>query len=224
MILELLEWAVTPCPWFARTNGLLAAQIAIRHRAKRCRAAWNGHLEACKKFVAEAVGLLPADENLVILGSGHLNDFDFAFLQQRFQNITLIDAVHPLEIQIRARFSSGRLRLLTADLSKPSAEIEDLVSRASWTISSCLLSQLPLFSTEHSPTLFERHLALLRKSPRAVLISDVSKRLGTGPWGSLLANHPLPSPTAEWIWTIAPAGESGPLAEERLIHAFAMNG
>jgi len=224
MIFELLEWAVTPCPWFARGNGLLAAQIAIRHRAKRCRAAWNGHLEACKKFVAEAVGSLPADQNLVILGSGHLNDFDPAFLLRRFQKLTLVDAVHPLEIQIRARFSSGRLRLLTADLSKPSAGIEDLVSRASWTISSCLLSQLPLFSTDHSPTLFELHLALLRKSPQALLISDVSKRLGTGPWGSLLANHPLPHPTAEWIWTIAPAGESGPLAEERLIHAFAMNG
>ena len=224
MILELLEWIATPCPWFARRNGLLAAQIAIRHRAKRCRAAWNGHLEACKKFVTEAVGSLPADENLVILGSGHLNDFDLAFLQRRFQNITLIDVVQPLEIQIRARFSPDRLRLLVADLSKPCAKIEDLVSRASWTISSCLLSQLPLFSTDHAPTLFERHLALLRKSPRAVLISDVSKRLGTGPWGSLLANHPLPSPTAEWIWTIAPAGESGPLAEERLIHAFAMNG
>ncbi len=224
MILELLEWAVTPCPWFARRHGLLAAQIAIRHRAKRCRASWNGHLEACKKFVAEAVGSLPADENLVILGSGHLNDFDLAFLKRRFKSITLVDAAHPLEIQIRARFSSGRLRLLTEDLSKPSEEIEDLVSRASWTISSCLLSQLPLFSTDPSPTLIERHLALLRKSPRALLISDVSKRLGTGPWGSLLANHPLPHPTAEWIWTIAPAGESGPLAVERLSHAFAING
>lgn len=223
MILELLEWAVTPCPWFARRNGLLAAQIAIRHRAKRCQAAWNPHLVACKKIVAEAVGSLPAEENIVILGSGHLNDFDLGFLQRRFQNITLIDAVHPLEIQIRARFSSGRLRLLTADLSKPSAEIEDLVSRASWTISSCLLSQLPLFSTDHSPTLFERHLALLQKSPRAVLISDVSKRLGTGPWESLLANHPLPHPAAEWIWTIAPAGESGSQTEERLVQAFVVN-
>ena len=223
MILELFEWIATPCPWFARRNGLLAAQIAIRHRAKRCLAAWNGHLEACKKFVTEAVGSLPADENLVILGSGHLNDFDLSFLQRRFQNITLIDAVHPLEIHIRARFSSGRLRLLTADLSKPSAGIEDLVSRASWTISSCLLSQLPLFSTDHSPTLFELHLALLGKSPRAVLISDVSKRLGTGPWESLLANHPLPHPVAEWIWTIAPAGESCPQTEERLVQAYVIN-
>ncbi len=224
MILELLEWAATPCPWFARRKGLLAAQIAIRHRAKRCRAAWNGHLEACRKFVADAVGSRTADENLVILGSGHLNDFDLPFLLRRFQKLTLVDAVHPLEIQIRARFSSDKIRLLSSDLSQPSAEIEDLVSRASWTISSCLLSQLPLFSRLPSPTLYERHLALLRKSPRAVLITDVAKRLGSGPCQSLIENHPLPHPAAEWIWTIAPAGESGPLSEERLVHAFVMNG
>lgn len=224
MILELLEWIATPCSWFARANGLLAAQIGIRHRAKRCRAAWNGHLEACRKFVADSVGALPATENLVILGSGHLNDFDLQFLQRRFRNITLVDAVQPIEIQIQASLSRGRLRLIATDLSSPNAEIEDLVSRASWSISSCLLSQLPLFSRLPSPTLFDRHLALLQKSPRAVLISDVAKRLGSAPWESLIENHPLPHPAAEWLWTIAPAGESGPLAEERLVHAFVMNG
>ena len=127
------------------------------------------------------------------------------------------------EIQIQASLSRGRLRLIATDLSSPNAKIEDLVSRSSWTISSCLLSQLPLFSNEDSPTLFDRHLALLRKSPRAVLITDVAKRLGSGPWQSLIENHPLPHPAAEWMWTIAPAGESGPLAEERLVHAFVMN-
>ena len=174
--------------------------------------------------MAEAVGPSPADESLAILGSGHLNDFDLEFLQRRFKKITLVDAVHPLEIQIRASFSRGRLCLIATDLSSPNAEIEDLVSRSSWTISSCLLSQLPLFSNEDSPTLFDRHLVLLRKSPRAVLITDVAKRLGSGPWQSLIENHPLPHPAAEWIWSIAPAGESGPLAEERLVHAFVMNG
>ena len=224
MILELLEWIATPCSWSARANGLLAAQIGIRHRAKRCRASWNGHLEACRKFVADSVGSLPATENLVILGSGHLNDLDLQFLQRRFRNITLVDAVQPIEIQIQASLSRGRLRLIATDLSSPNAEIEDLVSRASWSISSCLLSQLPLFSRLPSPTLFDRHLALLQKSPRAVLISDVAKRLGSAPWDSVIENHPLPHPAAEWLWPIAPAGESGPLAEERLVHAFEMNG
>jgi hypothetical protein len=222
MILELLEWIATPCSWSARANGLLAAQIGIRHRARRCRAAWKGHLDACRQFVAEAVGSTPADETLVILGSGHLNDFDLEFLHRRFKKITLVDAVHPIEIQIRAS-SRGRLCLIATDLSSPNAEIEDLVSRSSWTISSCLLSQLPLFSTQPSPTLLARHLTLLQKSPRAILITDVAKRRGPGnDWQSLLENHPLPHPAAEWTWLISPSGESGPEPEERLVQACLM--
>lgn len=224
MILELLEWIATPCSWSARTNGLLAAQIGIRHRARRCRAAWKPHLDACRQFVADAVGPSPADESLTILGSGHLNDFDLEFLQRRFKKITLVDAVHPIEIQFQARFSRGRLRLIATDLSSPNAEIEDLVSGASWTISSCLLSQLPLFSNEDSPTLLARHLALLQKAPRAILITDVAKRRGpVSDWQSLLENHPRPHPATEWTWLIAPPGESGPEPEERLVQACLIN-
>ena len=220
MILELLEWIATPCSWSARANGLLAAQIGIRHRARRCRSAWKPHLEACRQFVSEAVGPSSSDETLAILGSGHLNDFDLEFLQRRFKKITLVDGVHPIEIQIRASFSRGRLRLITTDLSSPTAEIEDLVSRSSWTISSCLLSQLPLFSNEDSPTLLARHLAILQKSPRAILITDAAKRRGFGSdWQSLLENHPLPHPAAEWTWLIAPPGESGHEPQERLVQA-----
>lgn len=222
MILEILEWCATPCPWFARTKGLLAAQIAIRHRARRCRAAWKPHLEACRDFVAKSVGLEAALENLVILGSGHLNDFDLPFLLQRFQKITLVDAVHPLEIQFRARLSQECLCLVSADLTKPSSAIEDLVSSASWTISSCVLSQLPLFSNENPPTLLDGHLALLQKSPRAILIADIARR-HNGPWESILDNYPLPQPAAEWVWKIAPSGESGPETEDRLVQAFVLD-
>jgi hypothetical protein len=222
MILELLEWFATPCSWSARANGLLAAQIGIRHRARRCRAAWKPHLDACRRFVAESVGPSPADETLTILGSGHLNDFDLEFLKRRFKKITIVDAVHPIEIQFRASFSR-RLRLISTDLSSPNAEIEDLVSRSSWTISSCLLSQLPLFSTEPSPTLLARHLTLLQKSPHAILITDVAKRRGPeNDWQSLIENHPLPHPAAEWTWLISPPGESGPEPEERLVQAGLM--
>lgn len=221
MILEMLEWCVTPCPWFARTKGFLAAQIAIRYRARRCRVAWKPHLESCRNFVAKSVGAEAALENLIILGSGHLNDLDLPFLLQRFQKITLVDAVHPLEIQFRARMSRDHLDLVSADLSKPSSVINDLVSSASCTISSCVLSQLPLFSDENPHRLFEAHITLLKKSRRALLIVDVAKRR-KGPWESLLDRYPLPRPAAEWIWKIAPSGESGPDTEERLVQAFVM--
>ncbi len=222
MILETLEWCATPCPWFARRRGLLAAQIAIRHRANRCRAAWKPHLDACRQFVADTLGSGPRLENLVILGSGHLNDLDLRFLLSRFERITLVDAVHPLEIQIRAKFSKGRLNSVTADLCEPSKPVADLVSRSDWTISSCLLSQLPLFAeTDGARAILSRHLELLATAPRSILITDVAKRAsGENEWTSLSGNARLPEADAEWIWTIAPPGENGPVAEERLVRAL----
>lgn len=221
MILEALEWCATPCPWFARRRGLLAAQIGIRHRANRCRTSWKPHLDACRRFFANAVGPGPREETLVILGSGHLNDFDVPFLFSRFEQITLVDAVHPLEIQIRAKFSNGRLNPVTADLCEPSKPVADLVATSNWTVSSCLLSQLPLFAGRtESRDILSRHLELLATAPRSILITDVAKRMAEkSEWTSLLGDTSLPECDAAWIWTIAPPGENGPSAEERLVRA-----
>jgi len=157
LILEILEWAITPATWTSRRCGLLAAQIAIRHRRSRCASAWQPHLDSCKAFVTSHTERSDSSaRHCVILGSGHLNDIDLAFIQKNFSLITLVDAVHPIEIQLRSLFSFGRLRLVTTDLSGMLAEPEPtsplklgphlvaLVSSADWVISSCLLSQLPL--------------------------------------------------------------------------------
>lgn len=222
VISEVIEWCVTPCPWFARKRGLLAAQIAIRHRARRCRTAWRPHLDACRGFFARALEAGSRGGHLVVLGSGHLNDFDLPFLQNRFERITLVDAVHPLEIQIRARFSKGRLSLIAADLLNPSESIASLVACSDWTVSSCLLSQLPLFAAETDAAFVSaRHLELIQSAPRWVLITDVANRpIGGDSWEPLLETGTLPSAEAEWIWTIAPPGENGPVGEERLVWAF----
>jgi hypothetical protein len=222
MIAEMLEWCATPCPWFARRRGLLAAQIAIRHRARRCREAWKPHLDSCRKFVAEVLEEDSARGRLVVLGSGHLNDFDLPGLLARYERITLVDAVHPLEIQIRARFSGGRLRTVAADLLNPSDSLKVLVAGADWVISSCLLSQLPVFARESdSGESVVRHLEWMERAPRWVLITDVAKRpIGAEGWVWLMETGPLPQPEDEWIWTIAPPGECGPVGEERLVWAF----
>jgi hypothetical protein len=221
MIAEAIEWCVTPCPWFARRRGLLAAQIGIRHRARRCLAAWRPHLDACRKFVAEALEADDARGHLVILGSGHLNDFDLAFLQGRFERITLVDAVHPLEIQIRAWRSGGRLNTVAADLSEPDRVVEALVGSADWVVSSCLLSQLPLFAGEGADGSVGRHWDLMRRVRRWVLITDVAeRRIGGGAWEWLFDTGPLPQPDDEWIWTIAPPGERDLVGAERRVWAF----
>jgi hypothetical protein len=225
MIAEALEWCLTPCPWFARSRGILAAQIAIRHRAHRCRSAWRPHLEACRKFVADSLMEFDRGDRLVILGSGHLNDFDLPFLRSRFDRISLVDAVHPLEIQIHAKFSNGQIDLLTADLSEPNAQISKLVSSAEGVFSSCLLSQLGLFSAcADRERILQRHLELLHQARRAVLITDVAKRrTGSSEWISLFGNGRLADADREWVWNLAPPGEQGSAGEERLVAGFQKN-
>jgi len=247
LILEILEWAITPATWTSRRSGLLAAQIAIRHRRSRCAAAWQLHLDSCKAFVASHTGRSESSaRRCVILGSGHLNDIDLAFLRKNFSVITLVDAVHPIEIQLRSLFSFGRLRLVTTDLSgmlaapEPTSPLKldphlvALVASADWVISTCLLSQLPLHAPcvkddshhiESIHSVYTAHLDLLRRSRNAILITDTARRLDPDPtWQSLLHDFPLPAPSATWTWLLAPRGEKNPDAgESRRVEAFAFS-
>ena len=247
MILEILEWAITPATWTSRRSGLLAEQIAIRHRRSRCAAAWQPHLDSCKAFVASHTERSDSSaRHCVILGSGHLNDIDLAFIQKNFSLITLVDAVHPIEIQLRSLFSFGRLRLVTTDLSgmlaapEPTSPLKldphlvSLISSADWVISTCLLSQLPLhapcFKNDSRPiesihAVYAAHLDLLRRSRNAILITDTARRLDPDPtWHSLLHDFSLPVPSATWTWLLAPRGEKHPDAgESRRVEVFAFS-
>jgi len=247
LILEILEWAITPATWNSRRCGLLAAQIAIRHRRSRCASAWQPHLDSCKAFVTSHTERSDSSaRHCVILGSGHLNDIDLAFIQKNFSLITLVDAVHPIEIQLRSLFSFGRLRLVTTDLSGMLAEPEPtsplklgphlvaLVSSADWVISSCLLSQLPLHAPcfkndsrhiESIHAVYAAHLNLLRQSRNAILITDTARRLDPDPiWHSLLHDFPLSAPSATWTWLLAPPGEKdSDTGESRRVEAFAFS-
>ena len=225
MILEILEWCITPSSWLARRSGLLAEQIAIRHRANRCRMAWKTHLDACKSFVARNTNV---GGHVVILGSGHLNDVDWKFLNDRFDKITLVDVVHPLEIQCRAFFSKRSVNLVACDVTghlsdrKSPSSICGLLSEADVVLSICLLSQLALpfqkrwqdlpssERTTRVHKIYEEHLAQLRLAKKALVITDVAQRYDSNDeWASVLHDFPLPESSDSWIWEIAPPHEHG---------------
>lgn len=213
MILEALEWCATPASWWARKRGFLAAQIAIRHRKRRCESFWRPHLEASCHFIehcVEADTCGPRD-HAVVLGSGHLNDIDPGFLARAFDRVTLIDAVHPLEVRLRCLVSRGKWRCVASDLAKPGAEVETIVRSASWVFSTCLLSQLVLGRTPDLVSeIAARHLGLLRSARRAVLVTDTARRFSAGgEWIGLLGGFPLPEARASWIWQLAPPEEHG---------------
>jgi hypothetical protein len=229
MILELLEWCITPASMRARTSGLLAEQIAIRHRSLRCRRHWQPHLESCRSFLQRN---LSSGNHVAILGSGHLRDINLRHLKKQFSRISLVDVAHPLEVRFIALLSKGRIRLISGDLSsalhlrEPSSAIfleknlRDSLEDADTLVSSCLLTQLALpcskrwsgrFSDADIAQTAQRigqvHLDLLGDAKRAVLISDSAQRYGNDHWVPLLPGLDLPSPSEKWIWDIAPAEE-----------------
>lgn len=244
MILELLEWCITPASMRARTSGLLAEQIAIRHRSLRCRRHWQPHLESCKNFLQRK---LAPGNHVAILGSGHLRDINLRHLKKQFSRISLVDVAHPLEVRLIALLSKGRIRLISGDLSgalqlrEPSSAIfleknlRDSLEDADTLVSSCLLTQLALpcskrwserFSDADIAQTAQRigqcHLDLLGDAKRALLISDSAQRYGNDDWSPLLPGLDLPSPSEKWIWDIAPAEEhelKGLGAEQRLVEA-----
>ncbi|MEI8292610.1 MAG: hypothetical protein WCG66_01330 [bacterium] len=247
MIFEVLEWCLTPASLGARSSGLLAEQIAIRHRAIRCRRAWHTHLESSKKFVNRA--LVPGG-CVAVLGSGHLRDIDLRYLKSHFERVLLVDVVHPLEVRWLALFSRGQVRLVSGDLSgalglrNPSGSLEleeklgDALKSADVLVSGCLLSQLALPAVKRwggsypeevvaaaAQRIREFHLALLQSAPRAVLVTDTARRFGNDEWTPLFPTLPLTPPAESWVWNMAPPAEHGLKgvgAELRRVEAFVL--
>ncbi|MFM8830495.1 MAG: hypothetical protein ACKOHM_05755 [Spartobacteria bacterium] len=244
MILELLEWCLTPASLRARSTGLLAGQIAIRHRSLRCRHEWQPHLECCKNFLRRN---LISGKHVAVLGSGHLRDIDLRHLKKHFARISLVDVVHPLEVRLLAMFSRGRIRLLSGDLSgalhlkRPASTISleknlrSSLEEADTLVSACLLSQLALPFTQRwsgrfseqeisqtSCLIGQMHLGLLKNAKQSLLMTDSAQRYGNDDWIPLLPGLDLPPAHERWIWDIATAGEHGLKGlgdEQRLVEA-----
>jgi hypothetical protein len=116
MLLELLEWLLTPCPRPVRAMGYLSEVIAIRARRRRCRRAWAPHLERTRSVLRQAAARCPRKRKAVILGSGLLLDVPLAELAAAFREVVLVDVVHPLGGRWRRRHF-GNVRALAADVT-----------------------------------------------------------------------------------------------------------
>jgi len=246
MILEALEWCLTPASRAARAGGHLSEQIAIRHRALRCAEAWAEHLARTKAYVNARLD--QGGREVAVLGSGHLHDVDVAGLLSRFDRVVLIDAVHPLEVRFRAATSRGRIVCLAADLCglppdprlgptetvRTEGAVFDRIRTADLVVSVNLLSQLVVVPVrrwalaEHpdeaiiraARSVLEAHIGLLRSCRRALLISDAAHRFDGGPWEDLLLGLDAGPAEESWMWTLAPRGEEKDgRVEERRVEA-----
>jgi hypothetical protein len=94
MLLEALEYLLTPASRLARRMGFLREQIAIKARFRRNREAWAPHLAATREAILDAASRCTGNRCALILGAGLHYDLPLEELSLRFDRVVLADLLH----------------------------------------------------------------------------------------------------------------------------------
>lgn len=176
MLTEWLTYLAADCPPSVRKLGHLHESIAIRSRYRRCKAAWQPHLENSRSALLESLHACSNFRTALIFGSGLLLDIPLPELASRFENVWLVDIVHLPETRRAVRRYANvrcifcdvtgfmeRLETLSPDnldLPPPTSFLDD--PTIDWVASVNLLSQLPLLPLDwlrkHFPGISEARL------------------------------------------------------------------
>lgn len=158
MLSEWLTYLRADCLPQARQLGYLRESIGIRSRYRRCRTAWQPHLENSKTALLASLDACRDFRTALIFGSGLLLDIPLAELSQRFAQVWLVDLVHLPEVRRAARRYSN-VRCISHDVTGFLDRLDDLAPgklglpspqrfldepEIDWIASVNLLSQLPL--------------------------------------------------------------------------------
>ncbi len=161
MFAEWLTQLTTPCKKPFRQMGYLAELIAIKHRHRRCRRAWQPHLKACKTLIAAQAETLKNRSAVVVLGSGQLLDIPIETLSGLFDTVFLVDICHLRNSRTATRLL-GNIQFIETDISGTVARLQawqpgrdlpepvtetgllGLLAGADYVVSANLLAQLPL--------------------------------------------------------------------------------
>lgn len=221
MILELLEYYLTPATRQARKLGFVKSSIQVRSRYARCRNAWESHLQHTRSAIECAVRACTSRRRVVLLGAGLLHDIPLETLSSAFEEVLLVDMVHTLGSRLASRHFSNVHRI-TADITacaeflfkarhsqnplpKPSPTLFLENSRVDLTISVNVLSQLGWIPgqvlegfrqeteiDELKTHLIRAHLEYLRRTPgRSALITDYE-------WSRFDAQAPRKNALSRW--------------------------
>ncbi len=103
MILELLEYLMSSCSRTGRSMGFLSSSLRVRARYRRCRKAWLPHLEQTRRIILQAADCCRSRRKVVVLGAGLLHDIPLTELSNMFEEVVLVDIVHPWLSRIAVR-------------------------------------------------------------------------------------------------------------------------
>ena len=131
MIKELWTSVFTSAPLWARQIGFVNASVALEERAKRCRKAWQAHIEACHEVIKSN---WPQEaKKVLIVGSGPMIEIPTNWiLNHTSAQLVLLDAVHPRQVRkwlaLLPSDHSSRIELVEVDV----AGAADLLKKRDW--------------------------------------------------------------------------------------------
>lgn len=144
MLREAITYLLTPKTPLAKKYGFLYESIGLQARFERCKKDWLPHLKNCQDIFLSTVHKLPQKKSVVILGSAHLHEIPLHLLVENFEEITLVDVIHPLRHHWLAK-RNPRLKLITQDLSQLHEKLESLKNLDDLRAHLETLAQKPLF-------------------------------------------------------------------------------
>jgi hypothetical protein len=235
MLYEYYQLLTTPCPRPIKDMGYLRELIGMAARYRRCRTAWQPHLERCKDWIIQAMeGSLG---RVVVLGSGLLYDVPLKQLSDHFDEVVLVDILHMPEVRktartftnvtLKTRDITGFVETLHSGASQTPPDLADMpLEGADLVISLNVLSQLAVLPLAYAQleaaacrALMQAHLdALARASGRVCLITEVEQRLCLAqeviekeqPLAGVVIPKDLKVRSTSWDWNFAPCPERHP--------------
>jgi hypothetical protein len=116
MFREAVEALLTPCPRYARVMGYLDEVIGIGTRYRLCHEDWAPHLDHTRQVIRNGIKRCAARRTAVIFGAGRLYDVPLEDLADTFEQVLLVDLVHPLTARRQAR-RFANVQLVSADVT-----------------------------------------------------------------------------------------------------------
>ena len=166
MLIEILEYRLTPDGPLSRDYDYLAQAVSLGSRYRRQREAWAPHVENCRRFILDAMAAAPRGGRALVVGSGRLIEIPLAALAEHFSEVVLLDMAQPMitrrlarrhaNIRLVTDDATGVLRALSLALADPAAPLPDPAAaqppfsgqRFDFALSANLASQLPLLPDE----------------------------------------------------------------------------
>jgi len=114
-----LDQMLTRTPLHLSEMGHVRELWGIRQRWREWHGHWSPHCERTKDVIRQAVALCPRRRRAAVLGSGWLNDVPIEELSSAFEEVILVDLLHPFSIRWLAR-RWRNVHLVEADVAEVS--------------------------------------------------------------------------------------------------------